>query len=347
MKAVILAGGSGTRLYPLSTIKQPKQFQCLVSNKTLIEETISRLDFLNPKDIYIAFNENHLSLIKKYCKKIPKENFIIEPALRDTAPCIGFAAAIIAKKFPNETMAVIYADHLIKNKKEFQKRLKDAEFLSNTYDTLNIIEVVAKEPNPNLGYVKIGEKMIEQKNNTKDVYFLDRFVEKPNIETAKKFIKEKNYLWNTGIYVWKAETLLNQYKQFKPEMYKIFEQISKVLGTAKANSTIKALYPTLEKISIDYAIMEKTSPKKIRILKADLSWSDIGNWEAIYNELSKNKKDNVTKGKVKIIDCEGCLIYGLNKKQVSAIGLKDKIIIDCSEGLLICDKSQSKRVKEL
>lgn len=284
MKAVILAGGGGTRLKPLSTPERPKQFLKLVSNKTLFEETLKRLDFLKPSDIYLAINKLHLNLVKKLAPKIPLKNIIIEPDLRDTASCIGFAAAIIEKNHPNEVMAVIYADHLIRNKKEFQNKLKIAEKIAKEKNTLNIVEVTAKTPNTHFGYVKLGK--LDKKIADTEIYKLANFTEKPDLKTAKKFIKSGNYLWNTGIYVWKAKTLLEKYKKFKPETYQKLIKMMDVYGTTKQDKVINNLYPTLEKISIDYAIMEKVDPSEIRIIKADLGWSDIGNWETIYNELA-------------------------------------------------------------
>jgi mannose-1-phosphate guanylyltransferase len=338
MKAVILAGGGGTRLWPLSTLERPKQFQKLISNKTMLEETVACLDFIKPKDIYLAINKAHLNLVRKLCPKIPKSNIIIEPALRDTASCIGFAAAIIAKKHPKEVMAVIYADQVIKNKKEFQSKLKLAEKIAIKKNTLNIIEVSAKYPHTGYGYVKIGKLL----NKSGQVYELDHFVEKPSLEKAKEYVKSGKYLWNTGIYVWKTQTLLEAYAKHQPETYK------KLMEMTKNPAKINKLYPTLQKISLDYAIMEKVNAKKVRIIKSDkLGLTDVGNWEAIYDELSKTKKDNVKRGNVKLLDCEGCLIYGDSKKPVKAIGLKDLIIVNTEDGLLVSQKSQSKRIKEL
>lgn len=299
----------------------------------MLEETVSRLDFLKPEDIYIAINAKHLDLVKDLCPQIPEKNIIIEPALRDTAPCIGLAAAIIEKNHPGEVMAVIYADHLIQNKEEFQNKLHLAEELCQKENTLNIIEVPAKEPNTHFGYVKLGNEI------SKDIYYLDSFKEKPDLKTAEEFVKSGNYLWNTGLYVWKAGTLLEKYKDLKKEMY------SSLTEMAEKNDF--SAYSSLEKISIDYAIMEKVDPKIVRIIKADLGWSDIGNWEAIWQHLSSSPDNNITRGETKLLDCEGCLIYGDQNKQIAAIGLKDIIIIDTKEGLIVCQKSDSKRIKEI
>ncbi len=302
MKAVILAGGGGTRLYPLSTPERPKQFIDLVSEVTMLEETIDRLDFLRPEDIYIAINKNHFDLVKELCPQIPKKNIIIEPDLRDTASCIGFAAAIIEKRHPDEVMSIIYADHLINKKEEFQEKLKIAEQIACTENTLNIVEVTAKEPNINYGYVKLGP--LHKKIDQTEIYQLDSFTEKPDLETAKKFIESDNYLWNTGIYVWKASILLNHYKKLAPETYEKLQKMMEVYDTEDQEAVINDHYPTLEKVSIDYAIMEKVKSEEVRIIKADLGWTDIGNWEALYHELEK-RGDYEKIAKFKTIQEEG------------------------------------------
>lgn len=340
MKAVILAGGGGTRLWPLSTNERPKQFQKLVSDKTMLEETVERLDFLKNEDIYIAINEKHLGITRDLCPNIPLDNILIEPALRDTASCIGLAAAIIEKRHPGEIMCIIYADHLIKNKQEFQEKLQIAAKIAEKENTLNIVEVTAKEPNTNYGYVKLGK--LSQEINGTEIYELDSFTEKPDEDTAKKFLEAGNYLWNTGIYVWKAETLLQHYQSLQPETFQ------KLKAMMEDEQTIPAIYPSLEKISIDYAIMEKVDHKEVRIIKADdLGWSDIGNWQAIWEELAKNKEENIQRGEVEIIDSKGSIIYSDSGKKVAIIGLDDIVVIDTLNGLLVSKKEKSKDVKKL
>ncbi|KKR05368.1 MAG: mannose-1-phosphate guanylyltransferase, mannose-1-phosphate guanylyltransferase [Candidatus Peregrinibacteria bacterium GW2011_GWC2_39_14] len=330
MKAIILAGGGGTRLWPLSRESKPKQFQKLITNQTLLEDTLDRLDFLKPKDIFIATSKAYAGEVTEIAlKKGIKENqIIVEPALRDTAACIGLAAKRIEKAYPGEVMAIIYADHLIKNKQEFIEKLKVAEKLAREENTLNIIEVKAKYPSTALGYVKIG-KMLKIVNGT-EIYAFEKFTEKPNKKTAEEYVASYKYLWNTGIYVWKTSVILQEIKKHMPKTYDLLEKD----------------YEKCEKTSIDYGVMEKIDPTRVRIIPAELGWNDIGTWEAIYDELNKNGQ-NVTKGTYTEIDTENSLIYGSGKKIIATIGLKNIVIIDTPDALLVCDKSQSGRLKEI
>ena len=345
MKAVILAGGSGTRLWPLSTKAKPKQFQKIISEKTMLEETIDRLDFLKNEDIYIAFNQDHLELIKQLCPQIPAKNLIIEPDLRDTSSCIGFATAIIAKDFPDEVIAIIYADQLILDKAEFQEKIGIAAEISQKEDLITIVEVEAREPNTHYGYVKYGE-LIENRQGT-EIYSLEKFTEKPDFQTAIEFVASGKYFWNTGIYLFKAKLLLDHYKNLQPETYKKLEEIQESLGTDREKSTITTVYPTLEKISIDYAIMERIAPTQIRLIKANFGWSDIGNWEAIWELSPKDHDQNIYRGDTSMIDCKNCLIYSDSGKKIAAIGLEDTVIVDTEDGLIVCKKEHSIKIKEI
>ncbi|OGJ51777.1 hypothetical protein A2335_00575, partial [Candidatus Peregrinibacteria bacterium RIFOXYB2_FULL_32_7] len=268
MKCVILAGGSGTRLWPISRQSEPKQLQSLISEKTLLQETIERLDFLDSKNIYIATNKEYLQEIKNQAKQIPDENFIIEPAMRDTATCICYAALHLNQNFPDEVMSIIYADHLIKNKTEFIEKLKVAEKIAKNENTLNIIEVKAKFPNTNLGYVKIGKRLEEIDGH--EIYEFLEFKEKPDEETAQKYLESYQYLWNTGFYVWKISEILQQYQKFLPKTYKNLKEIFDNFDKTNKNEIIVKNYSACEKISIDYAIMEKVKKSKVRIIPASL-----------------------------------------------------------------------------
>ncbi len=348
MKIVILAGGTGTRLWPLSRQKKPKQLQSFVTNATLLQETLKRVDFVKPSDVYIATNEIFLEDVKEQAKpfKIPAKNFIIEPALRDTAPCIGLAATYLAAHgFENEVMSIIYADHMVQQKSEFVKLLKVTAEIADKEDTLNIIEVKAKFPSVHLGYVKIGSLLKQVKGV--DVYAFEKFTEKPDLETAQKFLASYKYLWNTGFYVWKVSTILEKFKKHQPKTAAQLKKIEKAIGTKSESAVLKKEYPLCEKISIDYGVMEKVDPKEVRIIPGDLGWSDIGTWEAIYDELTTNTDDNLVKADHIGVDTEGSLIYGYPKKLIATVGLKNIVIVDTPDALLICQKGRSQEVKKI
>jgi len=279
MKAVILAGGYGTRLYPLSTVEKPKQFINLIGEKTLFQQTVARLDFLNPSDIFVATNKEYVHFVKEQAPEIPGSNIFVEPAMRNTATCIGFAAMRLPHD-KDETMAIIYADHLVRDTEEFAKKLLVAEKLAKEENTLNIIEVRAESPNTKLGYVQIGKPL--RTIDDVEIFEFKKFKEKPDLETAQKYLESGDYLWNTGFYVWKIETILEKYKKFLPETY------ARLIKMHDNPSSILTEYALCENISIDYAIMEKLDPREVRIIPAVLGWSDIGTWETLFKELEKS-----------------------------------------------------------
>jgi mannose-1-phosphate guanylyltransferase len=341
-----MAGGTGTRLWPLSRTNKPKQFQKLVSDRTMLQDTLARLDFLKPNDIYVSTNAEYETTVREQTKgEIPSSHIILEPALRDTAPSIGLAATYLAKKYPKEVMAVIYADHLIQKKDEFVKKIKVAEKLAKEENTLNIIEVKAKFPNVNLGYVKIG-KMLKEMNGV-EIFSFEKFTEKPDLKTAIAFLNSYKYLWNTGLYVWRVETILNKFKKHLPHTYAKLQHIQKAIGTKNEKTAIHKFYPLCDKISIDYGVMEKIDPREVRIIPAELGWSDVGTWDSIFSELVQGSKNNLVKARHVGIDTQGSLIYGTKDKLIATIGVKDLVIVETPDAILVCDKKRSHDVKKL
>jgi len=328
MKAVILAGGTGSRLWPLSRRKTPKQFQKLTSDKTMLQETYDRVKHLGDKNIYIATNKDFFNDIKEQLPMISEDHIILEPALRDTATCICYAAMKVKEKSdPDEVMSIIYADHLVKDHDQFREKLELAEKVARDEKTLNIIEVEARFPNVNLGWVKVGKKLSD------DVLEFKRFTEKPNFTKAQEFMESGDYLWNTGMYVWRIDTILEKYQKHLPDTY---------------NRLLENDYEGCEKISIDYAIMEKVAPEEVRIIPADFGWSDVGTWESIHDELASNTSENIADRKHIGIDTKGSVIRTDNpNKIIATIGLDDVVVVDTEDALLICAKNRSQDVKKV
>lgn len=303
----------------------------------MLQEAFERTSFLKPEDIYVATNEKYVGFVREQIPEVPEENILTEPALRDTATCIGFAAAMIGKDHPEEVMAVIYADHMVQDQDEFARKLLAAEKVALKDHTLNIVEVEAKEPNVNLGYVEVGDE-IEQVEG-ESVLAFKKFKEKPDLETAAQYQEAGNYLWNTGYYVWRIKDILDKYRQHLPDTYE------RLMKMQQDPSCIETEYPQCEKISIDYAIMEKCAPEEVRILPSILGWSDIGTWETLFKELSKG--ENVTKGENQAFESEGNLIYNYSNKRVHTIGINGMAIVVTGDDILICPLDKSQNVKKL
>ncbi len=340
MKFLILAGGTGSRLWPLSTPQKPKQFQNFINDRTLLQQAYDRLNFADKKDIFVSTNQEYVEIVKAQLPELTDAQIIAEPTLRDTGPCMAFAIKYLQTLFgDDETVSIIYADQLIKNTKEFQEKLLYGHSLAATENKFVVIEVKAKYPNPNLGYVKIGN-LIKQDGEI-EIYELDHFTEKPDYETAKKFVESYKYLWNTGFYIWKTGVFLEQIAQHAPEIDKVLNQISDF-------SNCLSQYENFPRISLDYALMEKMDPKQVLIIPAELGWSDIGTWNTLYEEMVDEIGNNLTEGEIHHLETKNSII--INKepnKKVVLINIDNLVVVNTPEEILICHKSEDKRIKEI
>ena len=327
---VIMAGGSGTRLWPKSRIKKPKQLYALINNESMIKNTVKRLLQIIPqKNIYIATNTAHA---KDIAQELPglKNNLIIEPYIRNTAPCIGLAAQVLKNK--TGTIAFLPSDHYIGKEKEFHATLKKA-FEAAQKDYLVLIGIRPTDPDTGLGYIKMGKEI------KPNVYQVEKFVEKPDIKTAKKYLTSGRFLWNGGMFIAKTMVILDLFKKHVPKIYQLLAKIDKNL------QNLAKFYEQMENISFDYAIAEKAA--KIAVVPGDFAWSDIGNWGKLLEVLAKNKDENVVVGCDHYgVDTSGCLIHG-TERLVATIGLKDVIIVDTPDAVLICNKDQAQDVKKI
>ena len=345
MKIIILAGGTGTRFWPQSREKTPKQFSSIIDKKSMIELTYERfLPAFKKSDIYFSTNKKFVPIIKKIFPKIPKKNIIIEPEKRDTAPAMGFVAAYLSLKFPNEPIVFIPSDHFIADVNKFIKILKLADKLIRKTNKMMDIAIAPNFPSTVLGYTKIGKKYLEKNNIT--IYHFRGHVEKPEYNKAKKYLLSNDYLWHANFYMWTPRLFLQAYKKYSPQHYK---HLKKIIENLKKKKNIETEYCKMPKDSIDYAITEKMDPKDVLIIKGEFGWSDIGAWDVLYDQLSKqvDKNKNLVRAEWEGLDTSGCLIYGSKNKIIATIGLDDMVVIDTKDALLICPHGRAQDVKKI
>ena len=330
--AVILAGGVGSRFWPLSRYMAPKQFLKVISDESLIQQTISRIKRLIPANrIYIVTNLNYFFEIKKQLSsfRIPDRNIILEPDAKNTAPSIALAARYLSFIDPESTMVVLPSDHLISNNSSFIKSIERASVLAEN-DYLVTLGIVPKRASTGYGYIKVAKKI----NNG---YLVSKFIEKPSKKKVASFIKQKNYFWNSGIFVWKTNTISNEIKRHLPSLY---NKISLI----RPNRDIKKSWNKITPISIDYGIMERS--KKVAMVAARFDWSDVGSWQALKDILRKNKSGNIIKADSLDIGSKDLFVWSKDRF-VATVGLKDIIVVDTPDALLICRDDYSENVRKI
>ncbi|MFH1207343.1 MAG: mannose-1-phosphate guanylyltransferase [Patescibacteria group bacterium] len=345
MKIVILAGGGGTRLWPVSRKAKPKQIQPFVGNLTLLQKTFQRAKRgFRTADIFVSTSYVQQPLIQRQIPGLPRANYILEPAKRDTAAAIGLAAVTVAKRDPHAVMMLASSDHFIKNEKEYIRVVRLAERLirSNPEYSL-LIGIKPTYPETGYGYIKIN-KIFKQVAND-EIFFVQKFIEKPDLQTAKKYVKQWDYLWNSGIFCWRVDYLLQLFKTHLPKHYEILMRIQPALGTKKESAVVKREFPKISPISIDYGIMEKT--KKILVIPASFDWADVGHWRTVRDILAKDPRENVTRGEHVAHDSHGNLLYSYSGKLIATAGLHDTIVIETEDCLLVCPKDRAQDVKKL
>lgn len=348
MKIVIFAGGVGTRLWPLSRKNTPKQFERIIGDKSTLQQAVYRLipDF-SLSDIYVVTGKKYEDVVTKQLRDLPIENFIFEPTMRDVGPAIGLASLILLESVGDSPMAIVWSDHLVKNEEVFRKTLRLAENLvEKKKSNFVFIAQRARFANQNIGWIEIKEsKPVVGGSN---IYSFKKLIYRPKFREAKKFFEEKKYVWNLGYFVTRPSFLLSLFKKFKPEMYKEFIALQSAWGNRKFGEVLNKIYPSLEKISFDDAILQKIKPdKKISVISDDLGWSDVGAWEALKEALAEGREDNVTSGKVMLEDTKDSLVFNYTNKLCVAIDINGMLVIDTDDVLLICQKKSVPKIKKI
>ena len=342
---VIMAGGVGSRFWPMSTAEHPKQFiDVLGVGKSLLQLTVERFSSLvAPENVWVVTNQKYAGIVKQQLPDIPEGNILCEPCRRNTAPCIAYVSWRIKAKDPKANIVVTPSDHIVMNTVEFQRVIKECMQFTNETDAIVTLGMKPNRPETGYGYIQADLSISSLRN--KEIYRVDSFREKPNLETALKYIQKNNYFWNAGIFIWNVNTIVNAFRIYQPAMAKIFESMHSVYGTEKEQEKINERFPECESISVDYAIMEKA--EEIFVCPADFGWSDLGTWGSLHEQSKKDLYGNACIGPdINIIESHNCIVHTTQEKKVVVQGLDGYIVAENNNTLLICKLSEEQRIKQ-
>jgi len=339
MYAVIMAGGSGTRFWPLSRRKHPKQLLALFGKSTLLEQAVARIaNAIPPERTYIFTNELLRSEIIRLLPQIPREQIVAEPAARNTAPTIGLAAHEILRRDPDGLMVVLPADHLIKKPAEFRSALRAACRWASAPGRSVILGIKPTRPDVGYGYVRFGRPAGRAEG--REIYQVDAFKEKPGLPLARRYLASGKYRWNGGMFVWRASTLLHNLEQHQPAMARSLAKLARA-GGVRSGGALRRIFARLEKISIDFALMQKVS--NIFGVTGDMGWSDVGSWAVVYDLSRKDRHGNVQPGHTLAMDSRRNMIVS-PRKLVVTVGVRDLVIVETDDALLVCAREDSQQV---
>ena len=338
-----MAGGKGTRLWPVSRKNKPKQFQCLTSDKTMLQETFLRLrKKFAIQDIYISTNEKYASEVEKEILELPLENIIKEPGSRGSAASIALTLAVISSRNKDDAVAFFPSDHLIKNPCLLIEAITAGdEFLKSHKDYMITFGINQTSPETSFGYIEKGEKLAQIKNF--EIFANKRFIEKPDMETAQKYLESGNFFWNTAMYMYRTESLINKFAKFIPDTYNRFLKIKSAVDTDRYNEILLKEYQEMDKVDFAYSIVENDA--NVAVMPLALDWSDVGSWALLKDSLIKDSQAHFVKGEHIDFESKNLVVYG-SKKLITTIGVKDLIIVDTEDSILICDINKSKLVSD-
>lgn len=339
--ALIMAGGRGERFWPQSRQDRPKQFLSLTDDqRSMLQLTVERLlPLVAMEDIFVVTNREYRDLINQQLPDLSDENILCEPVGKNTAPCVGLGAIHIAKKYRDAVMIVLPSDHLIKHTTLFLKTLKDACEVAEQGENLVTLGISPDSPETGYGYIKF-----QPEQSLGSAFMVEKFVEKPDLETAKAYLASEQYLWNSGMFIWKASTILNNLRFHLPEIYMGLRRIGEAIGTGIEEQVLEREFRAFHAVSIDYGVMEKAN--SIYVLGGAFGWDDVGSWLAVSRIKRSNEMGNVIEGNVVTVDTHNTIIQG-HGKLIATVGLKDMIVVDSEDALLICEKGRASDIKKV
>ncbi|MFT3870069.1 MAG: mannose-1-phosphate guanylyltransferase [Nibricoccus sp.] len=342
---VIIAGGKGERFWPQSRARRPKHLLPIVGKKPLLVQTLDRVKSLVPaKNIFVITSAIQEDAVREVCSKLPKGNIIAEPVGRDTAPAVGLAAAIVGARDPNGVFAVLPADHVIHDAKSYQRDLRAAFAAAESASMMVTIGIAPTEPATGFGYIQRGE--VWRNFEGFAVYKVKRFVEKPTLEVAKGYIAGGDYMWNAGMFVWSVPVVESALAQHAPELHAGFNPIRAALAKRKALAPVlKKAYPKLEKISVDYALLEKSS--NVIVLPSSFDWDDVGAWPAVPKHFEKDAAGNVTRGRAIVEAGNNNIVFSEGNHLLTVLGADDLIVVHMPDATLVAPKSKAQEIKSL
>lgn len=346
LHAVIMAGGVGTRFWPQSTESHPKQFLNIFGDRTMLQSTVDRIKKLVPPErVWVITNERYVDLVKEQLPNVPVNNIVGEPVGKNTAPCVAAAAALIQKQDPEGTMVVLPADHQISQPDKFLSILEAAEAKAADRESLVTIGIKPDRPETGYGYIEFNTDQSE-KINSHEIKKVVQFREKPDLETAQKFISSGNFLWNSGMFIWQASTIIEQFKQHLPDIYEGIVQLAPSVGTESQKEAIDEFYYSCTSISIDYGIMEQADT--VFVVPGAFGWNDVGSWRAVYDLRSKDKNGNVAQtNSVTTADARNNLIQSQSGKMIALVGVENLAVVETDNAILVCDLDNSQGVKKV
>lgn len=342
---VIMAGGVGSRFWPMSTADRPKQFiDVLGVGKSFLQLTYQRFaNICPPENIWVVTNRRYAGLVKEQLPEVLEGNILLEPCRRNTAPCIAYVSWKIKSKDPKANVVVTPSDHIVTDEAEFRRVI--GLCLRFTADSDAIVTLGMKPNRPETGYGYIKADLTMSSLRQRELFRVDKFREKPNLETAMQYIKEKDYFWNAGIFIWSVSTIVNAFRVYQPAISKIFENMLPYYGTPREQELIDKFYPECENISVDYAIMEKA--EEIFVCPADFGWSDLGTWGSLQMHTKRDLYGNSLIGEnIEMYDCHNCVVHTLEERRVVVQGLDNYIIAEKDGTLLICSLAEEQRIRQ-